>query len=353
MFEMIKGNPQVKDYLGRLLAKEAIPNSLLFAGPDGIGKSLFAETFAKLANNLEKISHPDIRIYRPEGKIGMHSIDSLRRFNEEVYQSPYSAKYKFFIVHDADRMLSYSANALLKTFEEPIHTSIIILLSSSPESLLPTVLSRCQTVRFKQLQREEIALMVQQHCGKSKVDADMIAQLSRGSLGNAFKMASQGVDPLRLLILNSLSQGRFSTYTLLLASLAEIVEHIEKAQQSMGETARQTLEKQYPEGAPAAQQQAIDKEVEGLMTMLAMQEVQAVFDLVISWYRDMHLLHLGGSRDYLLNPDFVEAIDQALQRGESKPLENVLGVISEVKRGYERSAPLASTLESLFLQLLY
>ena len=137
MFEDIVGNDQIKEYLKRMVEQRAVANSLLFAGPEGIGKSLFAHALAKML--LGSDSHPDLHVYRPEGKIGMHSIDSMRQFSEDVYLAPFQGQWKVFIIHDAERMLTYSANALLKTFEEPAKDALIILLSSAPAALLPTI----------------------------------------------------------------------------------------------------------------------------------------------------------------------------------------------------------------------
>jgi DNA polymerase-3 subunit delta' len=127
-FDDIIGNDQIKNYLAGMVEKRMIAQSLLFAGPDGIGKSLFAQSFAKLIVGAKNPSHPDIYHYHTEGKIGMHSIQSMRQFSEEVYLGPYEAKKKVFIIHDAHRMLTYSANALLKTFEEPAPKQVAFFL---------------------------------------------------------------------------------------------------------------------------------------------------------------------------------------------------------------------------------
>lgn len=181
MFEKILGNDHIKAFLENMLTSGRIGNSFLFSGPDGVGKGLFAHEFAKrlIASNtsnsriLDKIdhgNHPDIKHYRPEGKIGVHSIDAMRRFNEEVYLRPYEADWKVFIVHDAERMLSYSANALLKTFEEPAEDSVIILLSSAKHQLIPTILSRCKTLHFHRVGEMEMThfLIDQYHVPSDK-----------------------------------------------------------------------------------------------------------------------------------------------------------------------------------------
>jgi len=150
VFDSIQGNDQAKKYLQTMLLKGAIANSYLFAGTPGaqFAKALAAELLQDF-HRVSQGSHPDLHEYRPEGKVAMHSIDTLRQFAREVHMNPLEAPWKIFIIHDADRMLPTSANALLKTFEEPPPGSLILLLTNRPESLLPTILSRCQKVYFE------------------------------------------------------------------------------------------------------------------------------------------------------------------------------------------------------------
>jgi DNA polymerase-3 subunit delta' len=142
----------LKQYLQKLAESSLSSRSFLFAGADKKLKEQEALSFAKaLLKNSDKIeagNHPDLHIYKPEGKIGLHSIASIRKLIDEVYLPPLEAPCKVFIVTDADRMLATSANALLKTFEEPAERTIIILIASSPHNLLQTIVSRCQTLYF-------------------------------------------------------------------------------------------------------------------------------------------------------------------------------------------------------------
>lgn len=361
-YEQLLGNDHIKRYLTRMVEKKAIAHSLLFAGPDGIGKSLFAEAFAKQIicrddpdglhrYKIDAGAHPDIRIYRPEGKIGMHSIDSMRQLSEEVYLAPYEAAWKVFIIHDADRMLTYSANALLKTFEEPAPQSLIILLSSLPESLLPTILSRCRFLRFHPISEEVITAFLQEKWGKSATEATSIAALAYGSLGNAAHLLEQGGDLLREKILKILVKGKMSTYTELMQAASDIGDHIEEGKQQIEDALRAALVKAYPDGLNSAQQHGIDKEIEGAMSMRASKEAHAIFDLILSWYRDMHLLQVKGNSTYLIHRDFHQHMDHALERGYILPLEFVQKVIAQVQLALERSTPFTSCLENLFLQL--
>ena len=354
MFDQIIGNEKVKYYLTQLAKRES-GNSLLFAGPDGIGKTLFAEAFAKLLigkKEIEVSNHPDIRIYRPEGKIGMHSIASMREFSEEVFLAPFEARWKIFIIHEAERMLSYSANALLKTFEEPALDSIIILLSSHPSALLPTVLSRCKTVRFHPLAPEDIVRYLMQRHQKSAEEAKTVAAMAQGSIGRAVRLIQGGSNPLRKVLLEFLSTHETASYRLISDAAALLAEQIEAAKSGAEAEARRALLHAAGENLSAIQKQGLEKEVEGILSLLAVREMHALFEALFSWYRDMHLLHLNGNRALLLNPDYQEACSRALEKGKLLQLEKVEKAISEARLALERSTTPQICLEGLFLKLL-
>jgi DNA polymerase-3 subunit delta' len=350
-FDHLIGNEHIKDYLVRMVENHVVANSLLFAGPSGIGKSLFAEAFAKMILDVDSVHHPDIYQYHPEGKVGMHSIDSMRKFSEEVYLPPYQAKWKVFIIHDADRMLPTSANALLKTFEEPAPKSIIILVSGNPEALLPTLLSRCRTLRFHSVEIHELAKLLQTKYQKNPLEAETIAIQSKGSVGNAFRMAEEGGDPLRLQVLEILSKGKLSNYTQLIEVAKTMSDQVESLRQEMEEEMRASTKNSFPEGLTSVQQQAIDKEIDGALAMLLSLEAQKVFDVILSWYRDMYLQHLGGNPTHLFHPDFSEQSKIAMLRGEMLPLEDVQKYIFQAKLSLDRSTSFQNCLENLFLQL--
>lgn len=362
MFDHIVGNQQAKAYLSRIAERGTVGNSLLFAGPDGIGKSLFAEAFAKLVicqndplglhrAKIESGNHPDIRVYRPEGKIGMHSIGSMRQLSEEVYLAPYEADHKVFIVHEAERMLSYSANALLKTFEEPSEDTIIILVSSAPASLLPTVLSRCRTVFFHALTEEEIASYIVQRCGLAENDAKMIASLAQGSIGKALRLVQQEKNPLRSMLIDLLSNGGVSTYKQLSASANAIAERVEAEKKDIETDIRTTLLRGVGDNLSAVQKQSIEKEIEGAVSMHASQAAQALFQTILAWYRDLQLIGVNGNREYLMNRDYAAACEQSYQRGHNLPIESVQKAINEARLALDRSTSLHITFENLFLKL--
>lgn len=356
-FSSLIGNEPIKLYLQRMLEKKAIGNSLLFAGQEGIGKGLFAYVFAaqlmgeQHRSKIEKGQHPDIHIYRPEGKLGLHSIQSLRLLSEEVYLPPYEADWKVFIVHEAERMLTYSANALLKTFEEPPPRTVIILLSQSQAALLPTIVSRCRTLHFKPISQYDIEQRLAQSTDLSVDAIRSVAGLAHGSLGRALHLAYKGGDPTRLHLLDTLSNLPLANYKMLGAAVERIVEEIESSRKHAEDSAKEELVKASGEYLSAAQQNSLEKEIEGFSTLAFVQDAQALFNQLLAWYRDLHLLQLTQNRSYLINRDYAEQLEQVVQRGNLMPIEKVQKAIDEAQLALQRSTSLNICLENLFLKL--
>lgn len=362
MFENIIGNDRIKSYLSCTAQRGTVGNSLLFAGPDGIGKSLFAEAFAKHLicmddpkgfhkRRLEAGHHPDIRIYRPEGKVAMHSIGSMRQFSEEVYLAPAESRWRIFIIHDADRMLSYSANALLKTFEEPAKDAVIILLTSSPETLLPTVRSRCRSIFFHPIEDAAIASFIRSRCGKTPEEAERIAAMAQGSIGQALRLAQGHEDSLRGKLLHILSTRSIRSYKELTETAALLAENIESEKKEVEGEVKAALMSTAGDNLTAVQKQEIEKEIEGAVAIYASQEARVLFEVILGWYRDLHLIQAGASPGLLIHRDYMDVYPKVLQAGALPAMEEVQQVIAAAQLSMERSTSIHIILENIFLKL--
>jgi DNA polymerase-3 subunit delta' len=361
-FQDLIGNKFLKTILTRMVEKGVVGNSLLFAGPDGIGKSLFAVELAKLlfekndpsGIHRQKIisgTHPDVRVYRPSGKLGLHTIEAMRQFSEEVYQTPDEAQWKVFIIHDADRMLPYSANALLKTFEEPLLNCLIILLSHLPEALLPTILSRCRIIHFQPISEEDLANYFVTHFKKTSQDALVLARKAQGSLARALHLEKEGSYPWSALLFATLTKGAFSSYNELQKNAADIEECIERIKTEAEEIARQELLEGVNDTLSASQQEVIEKTIEGIASMRFSDAVDALFYTILSWYRDLHLLHIKGDPKYLMNCDYQTQLEEILQKNDLIALEDVEKALAKAKLAIQRSTNLSICLEGLFFKL--
>lgn len=144
------GHNNNKKYFEEAFKNGFLSHAYLFSGPEGIGKKMFAYDIFRLVNNREPENDPDFKLLSPrleedETKIYIEDIRDLKSY---LSLKPYYGPYKFVIINDADRLVPEAANAFLKMLEEPSPFSIIILISSKPKFILPTVLSRCERVQF-------------------------------------------------------------------------------------------------------------------------------------------------------------------------------------------------------------
>src|SRR3972149_11980310 len=144
------GHNNNKKYFENVVKQGVLSHAYLFSGPEGIGKKMFAYDIFRLVNQREPESDPDFKLLPPrleeeETKI---YIEDIRKLKSCLSLKPYAGPYKFVVINDADRLVPEAANAFLKMLEEPSLFTVIILISSKPKLILPTVLSRCEKVQF-------------------------------------------------------------------------------------------------------------------------------------------------------------------------------------------------------------
>jgi DNA polymerase III subunit delta' len=201
-FSSLLGNDHNKHILQRLLQRGKLGLTLIFAGPEGVGKKQFALTLAKAANcqNLPKTkddccdacpvcqrihnhTHGDIVTLQPDG--AYIKIAQTRDLTTDVQVRPREGRQRFFLIDEADRLREEAANSLLKTLEEPPSTSTIVLLTSRPDSLLPTIRSRAQILNFAPLSMIEMEKYLTENFQYSAPDSKLLARLTGGRIGQA------------------------------------------------------------------------------------------------------------------------------------------------------------------------
>lgn len=332
------GNRRAEAYLDRLLEMGSPGMSLLFSGPSGVGKMRFALQFACKLLGAPSGHHPDLSILRPEGKLAQHSIDALREMSKDVYLRPFDGKYRVFIIEEADRMPAVSANALLKTLEEPSVHSYIILVTSRKEMLLPTIVSRCRTVYFRPLSEEEMlqALSIQ---GVSESEAKALEAFSGGSLERALHRRLEGESSPQKKLLDLLQRGR-PTYQTLHATALEIAAELEAMRQKIQSTAQKELVSQYGGELSVAQRAMVEKQTEGVSALRTLRHLDALFEVILCFYRDLLVEQIEGQE---------EPVD-AMSEQDLIRLEKA---ISNARLKFERSTPLALLLESLLLDIFF
>lgn len=251
MFSNIKGQERAINILKNIISSEKIAQSYLFYGLSGIGKLTTAFEFAKAVNcsnqknydccdncsschKIDHFSHPDIHFVFPTPKYEISAdgeykkekdqlqvqnfieqmkftpylryqfskatsiqIDTIRNLERKICFKPNEGKYRIIIIVEADKMTRGAANAFLKTLEEPPNYAIIILTTTKFSALLPTIISRCQKIKFNSVSSEIIENHLIKNYNVDKIQAKIISRISNGNVAKAISMSQTEIAEAR------------------------------------------------------------------------------------------------------------------------------------------------------------
>ncbi len=338
---MVQGQKHAVDAIQSSLAKRQVHHAWLFHGPDGVGKELAAMGFAQAlvcteapsvgcgkcaaCTRVANRNHPDVTWVMPEAEqvergISGRSdftatpsrdirIDQVRKLQERLAFRALEAPHKVALFITAHAMNQPAQNALLKTLEEPPRDTILILVSSAPDKLLPTIRSRCSKAAFGPLPLEFIAQKVKAAAKKKDavddVLAHQIAAMASGSLARALAL-----DPSAL------------------ARRKEIIESFEKL---------------VPDDAGA---------------WIALAEVlgedrptaEASLDVLQVWFRDVALAQVGS--EALINLDLKDLAAEASTRVSPAGIQRRAGLLDEAKNAIsQRNGAARLQLERMFVEM--
>lgn len=299
MFTEVIGHESIKRYLEKAILENRLPQALLFSGPCGLGKKTLALALAEVL--LEKRTRFDLHFMQPEGKSALYSIDKIREVIQKDQKAPFEAKGKVFILKEAQRMLPSSANALLKTLEEPASDSTFLLLSEHPKEMLPTILSRVVHLKFSPLTLEEVQSVLERKNHSLKT-----AAFAQGIPGKALNFARRGGLEEYEEILRALLEKR--------PSYPELSLHIRELEEKI---AKEPVENYF-------------------------SIVEQLLQYLFMWHRDLHLKKYDASSSYFFLP----------QKDGQSPTED-LGEIEEkierIRLALSRNIKLQHCLSDFFL----
>lgn len=308
-FDDILGNSATKRILRKSLQRKRIPNSLLFFGPEGVGKKDVALVLAKAMNCLQKEddacetcvsckaitrgNYPDVLLITPEKNA--LKIDQMRAMKQTAYLKPMMGRKRIFIIEQAERMNDEAANSVLKILEEPPAFTHIILITHNPFVVLPTIKSRCQELGFAPISKQDIVDVLVER-GQDREKARIISLLVRGNLRQAVSLDWEEVRPVR-----------------------------EKAWQLFESLMKGKGVSSFVRDYAFQRRESVEADFARMLEILS------------SFFRDLLLVKAGGENSLLLNPDFATELQDAGTRLKLEQIFNFLLTIDRVLNALQKN----------------
>ncbi|MBN2899361.1 MAG: AAA family ATPase [Clostridia bacterium] len=309
-FEEIVGHKEQIDFLQQALKMGKLSHSYIFEGISGIGKKAIALAFAKIILNNEGSfdsgNHPDFMLIEPDGRSIKN--EQIEQFQEFVSIKPYRGDSKVILIDDASTMTVSAQNRILKTLEEAPKNVVIIFVCETVSALLPTIVSRCQTLSFSRLDNHLIADYLKNVHELSEEEASVYSQFGDGSLKKA-------VDAV---VSEDFKEARANTIKLLMA--------LHKGERANVITWVDVLLKLE---LPTAD----------------------VFDLMETCYRDLMLLLVFGLPERVMNKDYMDELNVCGQMLQRKKLIKYIEAIESAKKMLKENVNEAIAFDGLVITL--
>jgi DNA polymerase-3 subunit delta' len=319
----IRGQAASIDLISRALQSNRLPSAWLFVGPPSVGKRLTALLIAQTLNcrtyqgidacgqcdpcrQIEVGNFADVELIEPSGQnIRMEQIQEALRW---MQYRPERGHYRVLILDEADRMNRESANAFLKTLEEPPPQTTIILLTTSPMLLLETILSRCQQIRFQPLSQ--------------MILKDLLAEKTELANDDRNWLAKQGMGSVRL-------------------DLVKDVQDLRELRSQWGLWIQRIGATEMIEILPRCQEWSSAKDLTW----------ERLLDWLETWLRDLAWLLHELPEIELLNQDQLPTLRKCLQHYNSESVLVLYEAVLEARHNIARNANKTLQLEGLWLRL--
>ncbi len=317
-FSQIIGHEQPKKIFQNALAEGRFAHAYLLHGVSGVGKKSLAMALAAnlfcpdrtidacgvcpTCGRVEQNKHPDFFIIEPSGNT--IKIEQIREIQKRVQLKPYEGTIKVFLLTDAECMTREATNCLLKMLEEPPSDTVFLLTANNLYSIMPTIISRCQTIPVGKVSLEKIEHLLQNH-GLEAEQAKLYASLSDGVPGAALQLAVSGKG-------QEIRRIAFDLENVILKR--DINDLIKKAEE-------------------------VEKK----------QELPEIIDQLMLWYRDRLIWSQTGDKQLIVNKDRFEEL-KALSQDKEKLLEGIECLL-EAKNSISQNVNTRLVLEVLLLRL--
>lgn len=317
MFEVL-GQEYAKNAIKSMYDNNKMSHAFIIQGPDGVGKSIFADYIAAMilcrglkkpcmeCTSCKKIQsgiHPDYKIISSSKSIG---IDTIRKLIDDVNIKPYEGDKKVIVIKGADKITIEGQNAILKTLEEPLQDTTIIILLENMNSILDTIISRCQVLRLGRVERDKIEeYLIKQ--GVENKKAKTAASLSDGILGNALKYLDDKYSSLRMETFKNLRE-------IIRADEIKILDSVD-------------------------------------FFLSQKENIDSVFDVMISILRDVSILKITKNEDIIMNRDICEILNEECKVLSIDRINKIINIISAARKNIDDYLNYQLTIEDMLLNI--
>ena len=323
-FQKILGHEDILTYMQNAIKQDKVSHAYIFEGEKGAGKKFLAKLFAQTlqcekkgsepcqechsCKQTESGNQPDIIWVTHEKATSVGVEDIRRQVNSDMAIRPYSSPYKIYIIPEAEKMTVQAQNALLKTIEEPPVYGIVILLAETIGMLLPTIHSRCVTLKLRPVRDSQIKEYLMAELDVPDYEAEICTVFAQGNVGRAKMLAeSEHFNEIRNAVVTLLSNIRG-------IEMEELISCVKQAGEYQAES------KDY-------------------------------LDLMMIWYRDVLYYKATKEVNRLVFRKQIDAIREAAIKSSYEGIEIILESLEKAKVRLRANVNFELVMELLFLTM--
>ena len=323
-FSEILGHEQIIEHLQNAIQMKKVSHAYILDGEEGAGKMMLARAFAQTlqcerggtepcgechsCKQALSGNQPDIITVSHEKPASIGVEDIRGQLCGDIQIKPYSSPYKIYIVDEAEKMTVQAQNALLKTIEEPPAYGVILLLTTNADAFLPTILSRCVTLKLRPVKSEVIRAYLMEKYQIPDYQADVCTAFARGNVGKAERLAQS------------------EQFAELKDHLIHLLRHLRDMEiYELTEAVRSASEYKA--------------------------EIGDYLDLMALWFRDVLLFKATRQIDGLVFAEEIGDISAQAQKSSYEGLERILKALEKAKVRLKANVNFELTMELLMLTI--
>ena len=323
-FSEILGHEHIIEHLQNAIKLQKVSHAYILDGEEGAGKNMLARAFAQTlqcerggtepcgeshsCKQAMSGNQPDIITVTHEKPASIGVEDIRGQLCGDIQIKPYSSPYKIYIVDEAEKMTVQAQNALLKTIEEPPAYGVIMLLTTNADAFLPTILSRCVTLKLRPVKNEIIRPYLMEKYHIPDYQAEVCTAFARGNVGKAERLAQS------------------EQFAELKSHLLHLLRHLRDMEvYELTEAVRSASEYKT--------------------------EINDYLDLMALWFRDVLLFKATRQIDGLVFAEEINAISAQAQKSSYEGLERILKALEKAKVRLNANVNFELTMELLMLTI--